>query len=846
MFRMEGEAARKLALDLLHSDNETDVEKILRTAGLWADSAYWRLVGDDENNFKTIGNQQARPESALVEKLVNSMDARLLDACRCAGIDPEGRDAPQSISEARTRFFSGVELTELARGITLAITGSRVEQTGMPCITICDTGEGQSPKSVPDTFMSIDKKNKLRIPFVQGKFNMGGTGALMFCGTKRLQLLITRRNPELVPKADSHARQWSITIVRRESPPEGPGQVRNSYFKYLAPFGSDERHGHGDLLTFDADELAIMPERDAPYARPMRWGSCIKLYNYDMRGFKGHIIRTGGLLPRLEVLLPEVALPVRLHECRKGFGGKAASYDTNLLGLRQRLEASKSDALEPGYPDSLTLRVKGEPMIARVYAFKGENADRYRSDQGVVFTINGQTHGWIPKSIFERKRVKMGRLAKSILIIVDCTNISVQTREDLFKNSRDRLSGAEIRKDIESELEDQIANHVGLRELRERRQREDVAERIQNAKPLEDILREILRRSPSLSRLLLFGQRLNRPFKEGGEESNAGGSGAEGTKGDFKGRAHPTYFRFEKRKDGEMLTRTAELERRCRFRFATDVENEYFARESNAGRFQVEVIEGSLEGSELTTSVSLHNGVANWNVAFPSEDLAPGETLTLQFTIKDDTLLSPFVNVAKVTLVPVINRPPGSVGAKKERSGGNAQGSGGPGSGSASSSEGGESDRQGLDIPTPLKVRKNSWSEHGFNEFSACTIIDDGVSGESAGRSSYKFYVNVDNLYLLTDIKHGKADAALVETKFLFGNVLVALALLHEENSRKTNHSDTDSNADAQGNQEETSVRERIERTTRALAPFLIPMIDHLGGLQPSDVSQLAQAGDEE
>jgi hypothetical protein len=51
-------------------------------------------------------------------------------------------------------------------------------------------------------------------------------------------------------------------------------------------------------------------------------------------------------------------------------------------------------------------------MVARIYAFKGDNADSYRADQGVVFTINGQTHGWFPKSFFERKRVKMGRLAK--------------------------------------------------------------------------------------------------------------------------------------------------------------------------------------------------------------------------------------------------------------------------------------------------------------------------------------------------------------------------------------------------------------------------------------------------
>ena len=48
---------------------------------------------------------------------------------------------------------------------------------------------------MPDTFLSLDKSNKLRIPFVQGKFNMGGTGVFEFCGPNGLQLIVTRRNP---------------------------------------------------------------------------------------------------------------------------------------------------------------------------------------------------------------------------------------------------------------------------------------------------------------------------------------------------------------------------------------------------------------------------------------------------------------------------------------------------------------------------------------------------------------------------------------------------------------------------------------------------------------------------
>ena len=42
------------------------------------------------------------------------------------------------------------------------------------------------------------------------------------------------------------------------------------------------------------------------------------------------------------------------------------------------------------------------------------------------------------------------------------------------------------------------------------------------------------------------------------------------------------------------------------------------------------------------------------------------------------------------------------------------------------------------------------------------------------------------------------------------------------------------------------ALRELVERTTRAAAPFLVPMIDYLLSLDSDAVAQLAQSGDEE
>lgn len=99
--------AKSLCLGLMRADSEQDVVEILRSVDLWDDDKAWRLFSDTENNYSSIGNQQADAVAALIEKIINSVDARLVNACRLAGCDPEGPDAPQSMRAAVARFFEG-------------------------------------------------------------------------------------------------------------------------------------------------------------------------------------------------------------------------------------------------------------------------------------------------------------------------------------------------------------------------------------------------------------------------------------------------------------------------------------------------------------------------------------------------------------------------------------------------------------------------------------------------------------------------------------------------------------------------------------------------------------------
>jgi len=378
---------KKLCIELALCEKETQIIQILTKKGYWQDNSAWRNYGETENNFSVVGNQQSRPEAALVEKLINSVDAVLMSECLSRGIVPDGVTAPKNIRQAVNNFFSirdgrltnitPSERSGLAEKISLVATGSKTN----PCYSIIDKGEGQLPKKFKDTFLSLGKSNKLRIPFVQGKFNQGGTGVLQFCGEHNIQLIISKRHPGILKNdgTGSMDNYWGFTIIRRDNPCEG---VRSSTYKYLSP--------NGEILSFESEDLPLLPGKypDAN-TNGLAWGTFIKLYEYQMTGLKTNILFD--LYNRLSVLMPSLALPIRFYERRKGYSGH--TMETTLSGLTVRLEEDKRSNLEDGFPASLKLSVLGEKMKANVFAFKRGSSEKYTKDEGIIFIINGQTHG---------------------------------------------------------------------------------------------------------------------------------------------------------------------------------------------------------------------------------------------------------------------------------------------------------------------------------------------------------------------------------------------------------------------------------------------------------------------
>jgi len=784
---MINQEIKKLCIDLAKSESEEEVVKILKKAGFWDDSSVWVDYDRNPNNFSTIGNQQSSPDAALVEKIINSVDAVLMRECQRRGIKPDSPRAPKNIQEALKEYFciydgklSSIDANQrskLAENILLVATGEKSN----PCYSIIDFGEGQTPQRMPDTFLSLNKKNKLNVQFVQGKFNMGGTGALQFCSRKHnLQLIISRRDPEIAKNENDETKdKWGFTIVRREDPREG---MRSSSFRYLAPSGK--------VLMFDAESLPLLPgEYPKPYVDNLGWGTFIKLYEYQMPGLT--TIVKFNLYYRLSLLLPNIALPVKIFERRKGYHDPHKTYHIILSGLGVRLDEDKSENLEPNFPSSSEMKVIGQEMKVLVYAFKKGKRENYSRKEGIVFTVNGQSQGFISQTFFERKSIGMSYLADSILVIVDCSKFERRIQEDLFMNSRDRLRDTPIRYEIESQLEDLIKNHQGLRALREQRRREEIEDKLKDSKPLAEILENIIEKSPSLSKFFLEGVRIRNPFNLVEVK----------TKTEFKGRRFPTYFKLSKGYPDDK-PKIAPINRRFRVQFETDAENEYFNRDREPGQFSI-----SFNNHEITDfSLNLWNGLATLTVALP-DNVKIDDVLHFKTETTDNSRAEPFYNEFFIKVTKPEKLSTGGSGKRRLPPG----------------EEESEETRKlpsGLSLPNIIELTKKdeNWLRH-FKE------DEDALAVKDTGDGSYDFYINMDNVFLRTEIKgNTKIDPRLLEARFKYGMVLLGISLIEHFEKEAERENEIQKNG--------LSIYDEVFSVSKAISPILLPMIASLGDLE--------------
>jgi len=364
-----------------------------------------------------------------------------------------------------------------------------------------------------------------------------------------------------------------------------------------------------------------------------------------------------------------------------------------------------------------------------------------------------------------------------------------------------------------------LKTHQGLRELRERRRREETEAFLANSKPLEDVLNMILKHSPSLANLFLLGKRASNPFKMREVQDD---------EQPFSGKQFPTYFKFKGKEYGYVLQRETNCNMRCRIIFETDAENDYFSRTLEPGTFSLSgIVDGVTSPVSNFTGPNLTNGIATLSVRLP-EGVQVGSTLEFVATLTDPYREHPFEN-RFVVLVKPEALPTGGDGIRRNP---------------PSSDDGkGREQPAGITLPNIIEVTEEKWSTHGFDKFTGLKIKDAGdgeqnVAGEKTV-NRYDFFINVDNLYLKTEMKPAKAEVGLLKARFTYGMVLIGLGLLQQDMADQSDQEEEEDNDRVE------DIEERVERVTRALAPIMLPMIDSLGTLNEEDVGPNTASGED-
>jgi len=257
----------------------------------------------------------------------------------------------------------------------------------------------------------------------------------------------------------------------------------------------------------------------------------------------------------------------------------------------------------------------------------------------------------------------------------------------------------------------------------------------------------------------------------------------------------------------------------------TDVVNEYFKRDSNAGKL---TITSELNGAEaeLDYSYNLYNGLAHLNLTLPAQ-ARRGDKLHLKIEVGDPTMLEPFVNEAELSVQAAQAVSTGQNGRR-----------------SSSSDETDHSDPvqrpSGISFPKITEVAREDWRPRHMDEFSALRIEQVEAQDESQGVPLYDFFVNVDNIHLKHEEKIAPADAAALKAQFLYGMVLIGLGILKQTfqpPKRTSGVAEAENTA-----QVLTDPEAVVAHATDAIAPMLLPMIHVLGGIDVEDLSNYVES----
>lgn len=719
----------------------------------------WRPLGGSKANYGIVHSQQSDPVNALCEKPVNSMDHVLLKACRLAGDDPEGPRSPRTMRKAVERYLGvedgdfdalpGDRADAMARDVMIIADGPKER----PNIAVADRGEGQRPEDFESTLLSLQRGNKNAIRFVQGKYNMGGTGVLPFCASG-YELIASRRCAGLVA-AEGGSGEWGFTLVREK--PDVPEGNKTTWYEFLAVPG-------GTVPTAPAGPLPLLPGGEQ-----LEDGCYIKMFGYDLPG-KSAI--TSSLHREINSRLYAPMMPVMMVDARTCFGssGRVQRAGTVMRGNRGRVARDAGDHVRMRREIQFKLRGFGKHLIEvtvfrhaltygdagarRAGRGRGAPISGFRSkSEAVMLTQNGQTHATISEARL-KSETGLESLAPHMMVHMDLTGIPT-TKTKIFMASRDRVRKSADYKTLEEAIMRDLKDDDQLRALDAEYKGLDDSASVHD-ESMDQAIVNAVRRNRYIADLLRAGGTAveggggGNGGGDGGGEDGGGGAGGDGEDGggggspapEFVPSYVPTYLRVRGVPSGEepsVVRKQIPHDGGTSYVYLeTDAPNDYTTREADAGKLISQFPDAS-DGS----CHEPYDGVVRVKIRSKGAQFGDAGELIVVLTRPNAMPLRCIVQLY--------------YGAPKGDGGDGGDG-GGPGD---------DPDKDaGVSVPELRWVARDQWEAQEWGEESVSKVKSDAI------------LINRDCRYLTEFVKsHPDADPAEARSRFGFSVYVASLFL---------------------------------------------------------------------
>ena len=419
---------------------------------------------------------------------------------------------------------------------------------------------------------------------------------------------------------------------------------------------------------------------------------------------------------------------------------------------------------------------------------------------GLIFTLNSQTQAKYSSYFFNRAEVGMRMLADSLLVEIDCSQLSPLARDDLFMASRDRIANNEFSRILLQEISRMLHEHRRLKDLKYRRMNEIASSEKQPSDIAEDIIRELAKSNKGLLKYLLEGGKIRVPSPPTLRKP-------------FEGKRHPKKWEHKDKHGCFHVTKRAQVGKNVTVIFETDVENHYFAREHDVGCWDVRLVDceinrlslASEEGMLETSRLELNDGIARLVLRLENPEV--GDKYTYEMIVDDNVISSPLIRQFTLQFV----KQSGPNGSPNPRPSIN------------------------WDLPTMHGITKEDWGAFpGFTENTAVQIYPE--SKDTKGRPIYKWIWNKDNKHLTLRRQEAARDKShesptVVDTVFCQAMLLTGLSALRtqEELAMETAKKSDEGHKDKYAQDDKIpSPEDLVAYTTAALAPVAWSLITQL------------------